>query len=86
MKYLLDNVDITSLMQMVGAPNDTYGGVYPNDGTKWFDLLYIIDRTPELSREAFQRGGLHTFTIVDDADRVYDAKIILRATYSARNS
>lgn len=84
MQILLDGVDVTADINKVATISTTDGGVYPNDRTKWFDMLYIIDKHPELN-DFFGKGGLHTLKIVGDPAYNFTAKIILRATYSARN-
>lgn len=84
MKFYLDGVDITTEINKQATVADTDGGVYPNEGTKWFDMLGIINQKPELA-DFFGKGGLHVLKIQNDAGYQYDAKIILRATYSARN-
>lgn len=86
MNYFLDDVDVTADINAQTTLPNLKGGVYPNDRTKWYNLLKIINAHPELQRSFFGKGGLHTFKIVGDAGDSYEAKIILRATYSARNS
>lgn len=85
MKFLLDGIDITAAMNKQYVVADTDGGVYPDNGTKWFDMLAIINQDPTLTELFFNKGGLHTFTVQNDVGYQFDAKIILRATYSARN-
>ena len=85
MKFFLDGIDVTEQIAKQADVSDTDGGVYPNDGTKWFDMLAIINQNSVLSQQFFSKGGLHTFTIQNDTGFQFDAKIILRATYSARN-
>lgn len=86
MNYYLDDVDITADINAQAQIPNLDGGIYPNDRTKWYNLLKIVDAHPELQKSFFGKGGLHTFKIVGDAAQQYEAKIILRATYSARNS
>lgn len=85
MKFYLDGVDITAAIAKQATVADTDGGVYPNEGTKWFDMLAIINQNHTLQNIFFGRGGLHTFKIQNDAGYQFEAKIILRITYSARN-
>lgn len=86
MKFYLDGVDITKAIAKQATVADTDGGVYPNDGTKWFDMLAIINQSEELKQnDFFGKGGLHVFKVEGDAGYTFTAKIILRMTYSARN-
>lgn len=84
MQILLDGVDVTADINKQAIIPNTDGGVYPNDRTKWFDMLGIINNHPELG-DFFGKGGLHTLKIVGDPAYNFIAKIVLRATYSARN-
>lgn len=85
MRIYLDNVDITGdLMKQTEVPNLS-GGVYPNMGKKWYNLLPIIEKHTEL-KPFFSSGGLHHLKIEDDPGYEFKAKIILRMCYSARNS
>lgn len=86
MNYYLDDVDVTADIEKQTKIPNLDGGVYPNARTKWYNLLTIINAYPELKKSFFGKGGLHTFKIIGDAGYEYRAKIILRATYSARNS
>lgn len=86
MNYYLDDVDITADLNAQYRIPNLDGGVYPDGRTKWFNLLPIINKNPQLKDSFFGKGGLHTFKIVGDAGYQYEAKIILRMTYSARNS
>lgn len=85
MIILLDDVDITDDIQAQASIPNLSGGVYPNTGTRWFNLIPIIQNHPELT-SFFSSGGLHTLKIQDDPGYQFDAKIILRLCYSARNS
>ena len=85
MKFFLDGIDISAELAKQATIADTDGGVYPDEGTKWFDLLGIINQNPTLQDSFFNKGGLHVLKIQNDAGYQYTAKIILRATYSARN-
>lgn len=85
MKFFLDGIEVTEQINTQAVVSDTDGGVYPNEGTKWFDMLGIINQNPTLKENFFSKGGLHTFTIQNDAGFQFDAKLILRATYSSRN-
>lgn len=85
MKFFLDGIDITTQIAKQATVADTDGGVYPDDGTKWFDMLAIINQNDTLKDLFFNKGGLHVLKIQNDAGYQFDAKIILRATYSARN-
>lgn len=85
MKFFLDGIEVTDEIAKQAVVADTDGGVYPDDGRKWFDMLSIINQNPLLKENFFSKGGLHVFTIQNDAGYQFDAKIILRATYSARN-
>lgn len=85
MKYYLDGVDVTADIEAQTPLPNLQGGVYPNDRTKWYDLLSIVNKHPELRTSFFGKGGLHTFRIEGATTDSYDAKIILRLTYSARN-
>lgn len=85
MKILLDNVDITAdIMKQANIPN-LAGGVYPNTGTTWYNLLPIVEAHAEL-KDLWSKGGLRHLVIQGDASDRFDAKIILRLCYSARNS
>lgn len=86
MRYYLDDVDVTADIETQSPIPNLDGGVYPNTRTKWYNLLKIVNAHPELKESFFGKGGLHTFKIVGDGGYQYDAKIILRMTYSARNS
>lgn len=86
MNYYLDDVDITADINAQFPIPNLDGGVYPDVRTKWFNLLKIVNAHPELKESFFGKGGLHAFKIVGDGGYQYDAKIILRMTYSARNS
>lgn len=84
MKIWLDDVDITDdLMAQYKIPNIS-GGIYPNKGTKWYNLLPIIENHSEL-KKMFSSGGLHTIKITGEEAFEFKAKIIMRIAYSARN-
>lgn len=85
MKIFLDDVDITNDIQTQTTIPHLQGGVYPNTGTKWYDLIRIVDNHSELSN-FFSSGGLHRLDIQDENGGDFTAKIMLRLTYSARNS
>lgn len=85
MKIFLDSVNITADIQAQTPIPDLQGGVYPNIGTKWYDLIRIVANHGELSN-FFSSGGLHRLDIQDDDGSEFNAKMILRLTYSARNS
>lgn len=85
MRFYLDGVDVSAQIAKQATVSDTDGGVYPDEGTKWFDMLAIINQNPTLKANFFGKGGLHTFRVEGDAGYGFTAKIILRATYSARN-
>lgn len=84
MEIYLDDVDITADINRQATISNADGGVYPNDRTKWFDLLAIINNHPELG-DFFGKGGLHTLKLRGDPAYGFDAKMIIRMTYSARN-
>ena len=85
MKISLDGTDITAdIQKQTNIPN-LLGGVYPNEGTKWYNFMPIIANHAEL-KSFFSTGGLHKLEIVDETGTEFDARIILRLTYSARNS
>lgn len=86
MRFYLDGVDVTEQIAKQAVVSDTDGGVYPDEGTKWFDMLAIINQNESLKANFFGKGGLHTFKVQNDAGYSFTAKIILRMTYSARNS
>lgn len=85
MNYYLDDIDITADINAQFPLPNLDGGVYPDTRTKWYDLLKIISAHSKLKESFFSKGGLHTFKIVGDAGYQFEAKIILRMTYSARN-
>ena len=85
MKIYLDNIDITEDIQKQTPVPHLSGGVYPNMGTKWYNMLSIVQNHPELAT-SFSKGGLHSFRIEDAPGYGFSAKVILRLCYSARNS
>lgn len=86
MKVLLDGVDITADILKQSPGFNLQGGVFPNASTRWFNFLAIAANHPELKDIIFSQGGLHSLTIEDDPAYTFEAKLILRLCYSARNS
>lgn len=85
MRFYLDGIDVTAQMAKQAVVSDTDGGVYPDEGTKWFDMLALVNQNSFLKEKFFSSGGLHVFKIVNDAGYQFDAKIILRMNYTARS-
>ena len=56
MKIYLDNIDITEDIQKQTPVPHLSGGVYPNMGTKWYNMLSIVQNHPELAT-SFSKGG-----------------------------
>lgn len=85
MKIFLDQIDITSdILSQTNIPN-TSGGIFPNAGTKWYNLIPIAANHPELNN-LFSTGGLHKLSVESEDGSDFSAKIILRLCYSSRNS
>lgn len=86
MRYCIDDVDVTeSINHQFNVPN-VDGGVYPDAGTTWFDLLKVVNDTPALKNTFFSKGGLHKFTIKSESGQDFDIKMLSRSHYSVRNS
>lgn len=85
MRFTLDDVDITSDIQAQTPISNSNGGIYPNIGTKWYNLIPIVQNHPELS-DFFSKGGLRVLKVIDQEGKEFNVKIILRLAYSARNS
>lgn len=85
MKILLDGVDITAeILAQADIPNLS-GGIYPDSGTRWYNLIPIVAKHPELE-SFFSKGGLHKLSIQGDAGYEFEARAIFRICYAARNS
>lgn len=85
MKILLDGVDITAdIMAQANIPNLS-GGVYPDMGTRWYNLIPIVEKHAELA-DFFSKGGLHQLSVEGDAGYEFEVRAIFRLCYAARNS
>lgn len=85
LQILLDDVDITSDLNHQYALPTALGGIFPDaSGQKWWDLLRCINKHPELKNNFFQ-GGVHIMKVIADGQE-FKVKLLLRMTYSARNS
>lgn len=84
----LDDIDITEDLRSQHPqrfPEAISAGIYPdNSHSKWWDLWACVQAHQEL-REAYQKNAIHELVIEDTAGGTYDAKIILRTKYTARN-
>lgn len=85
MKYFIDDVDVTAQINSQFTVPNPDGGVYPSQGTQWFDLLKIINDTPALKDKFFSTGGLHKFTIKSENGQDFNVKMLSRSHYSVRN-
>ena len=83
---LLDDQDITAdLNRQHDLPGKISAGIYPdNSHNKWWDLWVCIQNNSTL-KENYQDKSIHTLVIKDSEGGTYNAKIILRTKYAARN-
>ena len=82
----LDGVDITAdLNAQYELPTEIRAGIFPdNTHNHWWDLWKVIQAHEQL-RLNYQENAIHQLVFYDSAGGVYNAKIILRPKYSARN-
>lgn len=82
----LDNVNITdSLNEQYPLPESLSPGVFPdNTHNHWWDLWVCIQKDETL-RNNYQKYAVHTLQIQDSVGGTYNAKLILRTKYTARN-
>ena len=86
LQILLDDVDITADLNHQYALPTSLGGIFPDaSGQKWWDLLRCINKHPELKNNFF-KGGVHIMKVIDQNGSDFKVKLLLRMTYSARNS
>lgn len=85
-QVLLDGKDITdALNKQHTVPQSLGAGVFPDDShEKWWDLWSVIKNNPELKDE-FQKKAIHTLKLVDSNGTAYDAKLLMKTKYTARN-
>lgn len=86
MRYYIDDVDVTAQVNAQFNIPNVNGGVYPDSGTTWFNLLKIVNNTPALKATFFSKGGLHKFTIQSDNRQDFKVKMLCRSHYSIRNN
>ena len=82
----LDGVDITSeLNSQYELPDKISAGVFPdNSHNHWWDLWKCVQKNAQL-KELYQTTAIHTLEIKDSTGGTYNAKIVLRTKYTARN-
>lgn len=85
-QVLLDGVDITAELNKQHPVPQTLGvGVFPDDShEKWWDLWAVIKSLAEFKNE-FQTKAVHTLKLVDSDGTAYDAKLLMKTKYTARN-
>lgn len=85
-QVLLDGVDITAELNKQHPVPQTLGvGVFPDDShEKWWDLWAVIKNLPAL-KDDFQKKAVHTMKLVDSEGTAYDAKLLMKSKYTARN-
>lgn len=90
MQVLLDGIDVTAEMKrQLGSQSsalETSTPILPVNPRKWFDMLKIINSSPQLQEKFFDNGSLHTLTIRGSDAESFRVKMICRTTYSVRNS
>jgi hypothetical protein len=82
----LDGQDITAaLNEQHQLPNKISAGIYPdNTHNHWWDLWKCVQGNNTL-KQLYQSMAVHTLEVKDSAGGTYNAKIILRSKYTARN-
>ena len=82
----LDNIDITdSLNKQYPLPSALAPGVFPdNNHNHWWDLWTCIQNNATL-KSNYQNYAVHLLQIQDSNGGTYNAKLILRTKYTARN-
>lgn len=82
----LDGEDITAdLEEQYPLPPNLYAGIFPdNSHNHWYNLWRCVQRNSTL-RQSYQNKAIHELKVVDSAGGTYNAKIILRTKYTARN-
>lgn len=82
----LDGQNITnSLDAQYPLPQALSAGVFPdNTHNHWWDLWKCIQSNDTL-KENYQNNAIHTLQVIDSSGGTYNAKIILRTKYTARN-
>jgi hypothetical protein len=82
----LDGEDITAdLEEQYPLPSNLYAGIFPdNSHNHWYNLWRCVQRNSTL-RQSYQNKAIHELKVVDSAGGTYNAKIILRTKYTARN-
>lgn len=87
-QVFLDGEDITSTLNAQHAlPASTSAGVFPSrNRNDWWDLLPAISANATLKENFFNDDvGVHILTIKDSSGVAFEARILLRMKYSARN-
>lgn len=82
----LDGEDITgALNEQHSLPPKIEAGVFPdNTHNHWWDLWKCIQSNANL-KNSYQDNAIHRLEIRDSGGGTYNAKIILRTKYTARN-
>lgn len=82
----LDDVDITAdLNAQYPLPAEISAGIFPdNTHNHWWDLWVAVQAHEQLVLN-YQNNAVHILKVKDSAGGTYDAKIILRTKYTARN-
>lgn len=82
----LDDVDITNdLDAQYPLPQALSAGVLPdNTHNHWWDLWKAVQAHEQLKLN-YQNYAVHKLVVKDSAGGTYNAKIILRTKYTARN-
>lgn len=82
----LDGQDITAdLNAQYPLPDKIQAGIFPdNTHNHWWDLWKCVQNNGTLKAN-YQSNAIHILQITDTSGGTYDAKIILRTKYTARN-
>lgn len=82
----LDGEDITAdLNKQYPLPERLYANIFPdNSHNHWYNLWICIQENATL-KKAYQNNAIHELRVIDSAGGTYNAKIILRTKYTARN-
>lgn len=85
----LDGEDITaSLNKQYPLPEAVSTGVWPSrNAGEWYDLLRCINDNENLAKNFFNGGdyGVHIMEITNPDGSAFQARVILRSKYTARN-
>ena len=89
-QVFLDGQDITaSLNAQYPLPQALSSGVFPSKKAgEWYDLMQCIDDNAFLAKNFFNGGdyGVHEFKIVNTDGQTFQARLLTRMKYTARNS